>query len=268
MRVLGSTPTFALPDSSLWLLGDVHGNTRWLQRALPAMRRVDPKLRTVVQLGDWWQDAHAVDYWARIAGIERILVTLGNHEPYGDVAPLLAEEPGQAVRVSETVWLLPRPFRFVAHGRTILSLGGATSVDTEDRAESVDWWADEKITDAQVEEAIASGRTEVLLTHESPALTPVTVAQAAIETDQAASSDSVSAATARSRNQVQRVVDATRPHLHAHGHLHVAGEGVSALGTRVVSLGRDGDPGAIARLDLVNLTVRFLTGTDVWHRRR
>ncbi|MEI2268118.1 metallophosphoesterase [Microbacterium sp. No. 7] len=268
MRALESAPTFALPDTSLWLLGDVHGNTRWLQRALPAMRRFDSKLTTVLQLGDWWHDVRAADYWARATGLERIFVTLGNHEPYGEVTPLLAEHPGHAVRVSEAVWLLPRPFRFIAGGCTFLSLGGAASADTEYRTEGVDWWVDEEITDPQVNDAISSGPAEVLLTHESPELNPVAASQRVIQNRGAERSDDVAAVTATSRHQVQRVVDATRPRLHAHGHLHVSGQDVAASGTRVVSLGRDDDAGAIARLDLTDFSVRILTHTDVWHRRR
>ena len=63
-----------------------------------------------------------IDYWSRRSGIERILVTLGNHEPYNEYTPLLEAHPGRAIRVSQFVWLLPRPWRLEIHGREILSL--------------------------------------------------------------------------------------------------------------------------------------------------
>lgn len=53
------------------------------------------------------------------------------------------------------------------------SLGGATSVDKAQREQGVNWWPDEDITDEQVAEAIAGGSAELMLTHESPARSPV-----------------------------------------------------------------------------------------------
>lgn len=47
---------------------------------------------TILQLGDYGFDhsghgTHAVDYWAHKAGIERFLVTLGNHEEWNKSTP-------------------------------------------------------------------------------------------------------------------------------------------------------------------------------------
>lgn len=268
MRVLETAATFDLPDGAAWLLGDVHGNTRWLQRALPAMRRTDPGLRTVLQLGDWWQDSRPADHWAQVAGIERILVTLGNHEPYGEIAPVFAENPGQAVRISQVVWIMPRPFRFAIGGRSVISLGGAASADTDARTEGVDWWSDEEISDAQVTEAIAGGPAEVMLTHESPDSTPVLEVRRELDERTRERDADVAEATRRSRLQIDRVVSAVAPHLHAHGHFHVAGEGVTEGGRKVVSLARDTFAASVARLDLTTLDVSFLRDEDVWHRRR
>ena len=62
-------------------------------------------------------------------------------------AGLFDAHPGQAIRVSEVTWLLPRPARLRIGGRKILSLGGAASVDREWRVPGVSWWPDEVITD-------------------------------------------------------------------------------------------------------------------------
>ncbi|MCM3696895.1 metallophosphoesterase family protein [Microbacterium oleivorans] len=267
MDVLEVASEIDLPDRAVWLLGDVHGNTRWIQRAFPAMKRSDPDVRTVLQLGDWWQDTRPVDHWAKIAGIDRVLVTLGNHEPYGTLAPFLSENPGLAVRISRAVWILPRPFRFRVGGRSFLSLGGATSADIEWRTEDVDWWPDEAITDAEVRDAISFGPVDVLLTHESPDATPVLEVRRVIEERSGASERGVAESTRSSRLMVDRLVEAIRPALHVHGHLHVSGVGVTST-RRVVSLGRDLDPGSIARLDLASLKESFLQADDVWHKRR
>lgn len=98
------------------------------------MRRFDPAMRTILQVGDYGfvhdgRGTHAVDFWAQKAGIERVLVTLGNHGAWEKITPAHALAPGHAIRVSEVVWLLPRPFRLTIAGREVLSLGGASSVD-------------------------------------------------------------------------------------------------------------------------------------------
>lgn len=81
------------------------------------MRRHDPTLRTIPKLGDYSFDhsgsgTHVLDYRANRVGIECILVTLGNHEEWGRITTAQETESGKAIRVSDVVWLLPRPFRF------------------------------------------------------------------------------------------------------------------------------------------------------------
>lgn len=157
-----------LPDPRVWVCGDWHGNVGWLQTVLPAMHRLDRGVATILHAGDWWMEPDSVDYWCERVGIERVLVTLGNHEPYDQCVPLLAAYPGEAVRISKVVWLLPRPWRFEVFGREFLSLGGAASVDRRWRTEGKDWWPDERITDEQVL-AASVGSADVMITHESPA---------------------------------------------------------------------------------------------------
>lgn len=71
--------------------------------------------------------------------INRILVTIGNHERFDEISPLLDQHPGAAVRVSKLTWFLPRPARLTIGGRQVLSLGGAASVDRQARIEGLTW---------------------------------------------------------------------------------------------------------------------------------
>ncbi|MDL5486119.1 metallophosphoesterase [Microbacterium wangruii] len=118
-----------LPDRRVAVCDDWHGNGAWVQGMLSGLRRAAPDVTTILQVGDWEMDAEESDAVFHDAGIERVLVTLGNHERWGDIAPLQALDPGCALRVSDVTWLLPRPYRLRIGGRTVLSLGGATSVD-------------------------------------------------------------------------------------------------------------------------------------------
>jgi len=101
---------------------------------------------------------HTVDFWAKNAGIQRVLVTLGNHEDWGRIVTAQGAAEGVALRVSEAVWLLPRPFRFRLAGREVLSPGGASSVDKSYRTDGKDWFEEELITEAMEAAAVAGGR--------------------------------------------------------------------------------------------------------------
>lgn len=269
MHAFETADSFDLPDPRVWVAGDWHGSAAWVQASMPAMRRYDSLMSTIVHVGDFWPDPSflsTVDYWAARAGIERVLVTLGNHEPYGDITPLQSEHPG-AVRVSEVVWLLPRPFRFTVIGRDVLSLGGAASVDRQLRTEGRDWWPDELITEAMEHDAIAGGAVDILLTHESPGADAVPEVRRLLAGNPYGYPEAALAVSASQRQRIDHVREAVHPALHLHGHMHVAGERVLPSGQRVVSLPCDGDVGNVVLLDVATLDVERLPATALDRRR-
>ena len=270
MHAFDTAESFDLPDPRVWVAGDWHGSATWVQTVLPALRRRDSLIRTIVHVGDFWPDdafARTVDYWAAKAGIERVLVTLGNHEPYLDITPLQSEHPGKAVRVSEVVWLLPRPFRFKIMGRDVLSLGGASSVDRHLRTEGLDWWPDELITDAMEHDAIAGGQADILLTHEAPGADAVPEVQQLLAGNPYGYPMDTIAVSAAQRELIDRVREAVQPEVHFHGHMHVAGERMLPSGQRIISLPHDGDVGNVVVLDVATLDVERLPATALDRRR-
>lgn len=257
MERLESTRILDIPDERVWVVGDLHGNAGWVQTLLPAMRRFDPTMRTIRQLGDYGFDhsstgTHTVDFWAKKAGIERVLVTLGNHEPWDKITPALEAIPGHAIRVSEVVWLLPRPFKFTIAGRVLLSLGGASSVDKSLRTAGKDWFEDEIITDTMEHVAIAAGPADVLPTHEPPVRSAPSV-QGVLSTNPFRYSHEALKVSASQRARVQRVSDSAQPAVHLHGHMHVYGDVELADGRRVISLDRDRFARNAGTLDLSTL---------------
>jgi hypothetical protein len=259
MRVLEHAATIDLPDQRVAVCGDWHGNIGWvrtLSRVLPALA---PDVTTILQLGDWWIDPDLVDEALADTNINRIYVTLGNHEPWADVTPLLNERPGSAVRVSKSTWLLPRPARLTIGGRSVVSLGGAASVDRLWRIAGAGWWPDERISDENVAAAIAGGPADLMLTHEAPARTPVRAVQEVLRSNPMGFPDETLAESAQSRERVAQVWDAVRPELLMHGHMHVAGGGATKDGRRVASFGRDTMQGSLAFLDLRTLRLEVPT---------
>lgn len=254
--------SFHLTDERVWLVGDLHGNAGWIQTLLPAMRRFDPTIRTILQVGDYGFDhsgrgTHPVDFWAEKSGIERVLVTLGNHEAWAKISPAQEATPSRAIRMSEVVWLLPRPFRFTIAGRKVLSLGGASSVDKAFRTPGKDWFEDELITEEMENAAIAGGAADVLLTHESPVDAPPEVLAIIASNPDGYPPDSL-AISAAQRERVERVSNAVRPALHLHGHMHTYGSIDFDNGRRVVSLDRDTRAGNAGILDMKTLTFETL----------
>lgn len=138
-------------------------------------------------------------------------------------------------------------------GRRIVSLGGATSVDKYWM--SHDWSPDEDVTDAHVAEAIRGGEADIMITHESPAKSPVKAVQNVLRTNPAGFPQEALIESAASRVRVKQVWDATMPRLLCHGHMHAPGAGTLDDGRRVISLGCDYQAGNLAILNLADLDV-------------
>lgn len=240
MRALEHAATFVLPDQRVAVCGDWHGNLGWARTLARGLPYLASDVKTLLHLGDWAMPAAEIDEVFAETDIDRILVTIGNHERFDQITPLLDEHPDHAVRVSKLTWFLPRPARLTIGGRRVLSLGGAASVDGQSRIEGLTWWPDEVITDEHVAAAIAGGPADLMLTHEGPADTPVRPVREILRTNPHRFPEAALEASAASRARVGEVWDAVRPELLAHGHMHVPAGGKTGDGRRVASLGRDG----------------------------
>lgn len=252
MKALEYASDITLPDQRVVVCGDWHGNIGWARTIARVLPYMAPDVTTMLHLGDWWMPPTEIDDAFAETGIDRILVTLGNHEPWNRISPLLEKHPGAAVRVSKLTWLLPRPARLTIGGRRVLSLGGAASVDRQSRIEGLTWWPEEAITDEHVAAAVA-GSADLMLTHEGPAGTPVRPVREILRTNPHRFPAAALEASAASRARIAEVWDAVRPKLLAHGHMHVAAGGKAEDGRRVASLGRDGHEGNLALLDMATL---------------
>lgn len=243
-----------LTDPIVAVAGDWHGNSAWAARAIRSIG-ASYAVRTILHVGDFWPDRRflrAVDDACADAGIEQVLVTLGNHEPWNELTPVI--ERGAPAQVSDAVWVLPRPYRLQISGRSVLSLGGAASVDRQWRTPGRDWWPDEQITDAMVQRAIACGTADLMITHESPERTPVHEVRRILAGNPNGFPMAALAYSIAQREQIDRVWDAVRPELLVHGHMHVAGHGMTSDGRRVVALDCDGSGnGNVCLLDLTTM---------------
>lgn len=259
MKALGTATEITLPDQRVAVLGDLHGNFRWLDIVARSIRALAPDVTTVLQLGDWAMDPDTTDEALDGTGIERIYVTMGNHDRWDQATPLFNAHPGAAIRVSDITWLLPRPARLRIGGRDVLSLGGAVSVDRAWRQEGVNYWKEEEITSEHVKAAIAGGPADLMLTHEPPAGTPVRAVREILRTNPMGFPDDALRDSATSRVRVAKVWNIVYPELLIHGHMHAPGGGQTEFGLRVASLGQDGQQGNLGFLDMQTLRIETPT---------
>lgn len=255
------------------LIGDLEGDRDWAVRVLRTLgERGD--VEVACQLGDlrFGMSADPEGYLAAIESVcaefgIQLLCINGNHENWARLDGLWADpcwqnEDGslKPLDVSEHVALLPRGHRWEMGGRRFVALGGAPSVNRLRLTEGVDWWPSEVIQEEHVEAAIAVGRAEVMLTHDSPGPPYCTDPVAdTIQNNPWGWPDSILAYAEDGMEKITRAVIGVKPLLLAHGHFHVSGETAVRLPgstheTTIWSLAANQDPGSVRLLDLDTLT--------------
>lgn len=160
------------------VFGDWHGDSGWALTAIRSAAREG--VRTAVHVGDFgldWPGAKRGRYEAKLnkylvdLGLT-LVVSGGNHDNWDTLAKLDVEADGLAT-VRSNIRILPRGGRAVIDGLTVGGLGGAFSVDYQDRVEGKDWWRNEEPTLEEAAALIAGGPLDILITHDAPAGVPL-----------------------------------------------------------------------------------------------
>lgn len=114
-----------------------------------------------------------------------------------------------------------------------MALGGAVSVDKMGRKEGVSWWPGETLKQADVEYASRPGKVNVLVAHDAPFGVHIPGIK---PKGQSEWPDWVLDESCDHQRKVRAVMEATRPDLMVHGHMHTAyqtlyryGDGVKCL---------------------------------------
>lgn len=257
MKVVGTAERIELEDPIVAVAGDWDSAKFWVKNVFGALH--GRGLKTLIQLGDcnlgFGNIEASIDERAAAAGIDRVLVVLGNHDHYGKLTPLFEAHPGQALRLNHRVWALPRPFMLTIAGRSVLTLGGAASVNFHDLVPGTDWWSDEAVTTQLRDAAIALGHADVMLAHDGPEESPIhSVSHVLRHNPQRWPADAL-AYSRVNRRHLTEAFDASGAGLLMHGHMHIHGAVVMADGRRVVSLPANGQQGNLTELNLITLEV-------------
>lgn len=163
--------------SRIGVAGDWHGNTAWAVRAIRRITGLLPRdePRVIVHLGDFgiWPGPGGLDYLSRLDTVltatgTSLMFVDGNHEDHTRLASMRRSADGTA-RVTNSIWHLPRGYRWQWHGREWLALGGAVSLDRAGRVPGRDWWPGEEISMSEASAVVEGGHADVMVTHECPA---------------------------------------------------------------------------------------------------
>lgn len=232
------------------LAGDTHGQIDAVERLLDVA--YDRDAEGVFVLGDFgvWDHADDGRFTQGVSDLAwdhdmKVWFLPGNHENY-DLLDRWEKnnerDKDGFVHVSSDGALLysPRGHRWTWEGVNFLSLGGAYSVDKRSRVtndfinrtsaqrrakynekpwrgdeyrlahEEWSWWAREEITQEEADLAAKGGLADVMLAHDYPFGTEVGWDRKNFEECQP------------NQKKLRQVVDAVRPKLYCHGHLHHA----------------------------------------------
>ena len=258
--------TWTLDDNSpiIAFAGDWHSRIDGVQEKLQLL--AEAGVTRLHHVGDFalWPDRSGRRFLDKVnefaAEVDiRIAVTPGNHEDwhYLGVAFTKAGQERPAP-IRSHIAALPRGFRWSQRGRSLLSFGGAASIDFEWRRPGFSWWPEELPTEADVADVRDRGMADVMICHDSPI--PGTEKVKAIRARPGSWSGDALAYAAKGARIATAAWEAANPQILVHGHFHVRDTVRLASGQLIVSLAMENDPGNVALLDLVDLSVMWLEG--------
>ena len=210
------------PDKIIFS-GDWHGDLLRAREVIEHAR--ENNVEYVIQLGDFglWSGEKGSRYVEKInevASLNKVIILWvdGNHEDFTHLYSYELEENGLR-EIAENIYHLPRNFQWEWDNLKFRALGGATSLDRQQRVEGLDWWSQESITYQEAEKSIEMGECDILLTHDCPE----GVAIPGIDkiTSLKFWPESALRTAWAHRDKLKEVVEEVRPKIIYHGHFHV-----------------------------------------------
>lgn len=216
---------------SFLFIGDSHGDLAFVEHASNLARKHSAE---IISVGDWgflWPGHDQLRDLSDMlvgAGV-RMYFCDGNHDDHARLKKLRGRIRVQGVHIDVNVIYQPRGSVYEDDdGTRFLFLGGAPSIDRDDRTEGLSWWPEETITEPEFQLArSAKGPIHVLVTHDAPDYPP-------------GFSPKGTPGYRRDQTQSMRRIDALirqhRPALHIHGHWHTRYSRAHKNGTRIIGL--------------------------------
>ena len=257
--------------SRIGFLGDTHGD---MQHVLTVARTMSARgIELLVVLGDfgflwpghnWGIDIDKLS--RRLKATHQTLAFVdGNHEDFDLLYKFAVADDGLRW-IRPNIAHIPRGYRTtLASGATLAALGGANSVDIGHRVLGRSVWAEESITEADLD-ALGHGHADVLIGHDAPLGLPTLDAWLAA-TDHGWPPAGLRY-SAEGRAMFHRGFLQVQPRIYLGGHYHrhvdepvIFTAGDAEFQTRVVILDQGGSASGVSQviLDVRTLGLEFIT---------
>lgn len=234
------------------LLGDTHGNVKFITKvAIPAA--ISAGVRWIYQVGDfgYWEHTtsgetylNAVSDALKGTNVELVFIP-GNHDKVS-LIPKRYNEVSGFYQIRSSLWFAPNGTHWFLGKTGFLVLGGAYSIDKQQRLEAEEakarnlfiqrkqqryqypdgylaiqaqeetaetlWFPEEEMTDEELDTILNSVKPEdvnVILAHDKPYMSNTGVKLLNIDE------------TIPNQRRLQKAVNTLKPELFVHGHLHV-----------------------------------------------
>ena len=218
--------------SKVLIVGDTHGDATFVANINNEAKRFG--VDTVVQLGDFGYNfdknvVASIAAWLARDESHRWIWLDGNHDhhdflkevvvPSGDRSALInmgGLEWGTRMTFPDRMFYAPRGSVAQIGNKTCMFLGGAFSIDRNQRKLGQSWWLDETIGFADVDRAIVNGTlndVDVMFCHDTP---PTLF----IESKLQAAGYKSDGDSAENRRRLGLAVSSVRPKDLYHGHYH------------------------------------------------
>lgn len=140
------------------LVGDIHGNSTLLEKAITKARKVEASI--IIQVGDFGLFPNLPEFEKFILSLKSEIPFYfldGNHEnhsildPYKDCETFvpLNSIDHSLLKQTENFFFIPRCSIVTWGETTLLFIGGANSIDRYSRTEGIDWFPSEGITSSE-----------------------------------------------------------------------------------------------------------------------
>ena len=240
------------------IAGDTHGNPRELYELFSEAQKAGAT--AIIQCGDFGYGWHFQD---NICSFSLLASNLsegydidfyfldGNHENFDALYQLPIDRQTGLRSVLRGVTHLPRGSTLKLGSKTFRAFGGANSTDRSERTEGLSWWAQELITDEDVDKAIVAGEADVFLSHDCPdGIQP----NAGLYRKRQEWGEEIGAQSIANQQRVRKALDASKAPIAFHGHLHHSYQDRldNEANTTVIGLDQDGAENNYYILDLSN----------------
>jgi len=169
----------------IFTVGDIHGNPKIISNSNWSEAKDLTEDDIVIFLGDfgmYWNNVPSDEekYWLDWLAAKPFTVAFidGNHENFDIIEKLPLEDKWDGIvnvdnRKQGNIYRLRRGEIYNIHGKSILTIGGALSIDKHYRTEGISWWAGEQLTKADEENTLNNldtikWKVDYVLTHTCP----------------------------------------------------------------------------------------------------